>query len=228
LLHPRPESVVAQLFVSGGPFFFALDKVQVKYEMLRAHLVDGLPVVSAAGEHGYSRAAFYLVAEAFDEEGMAGLLDEKRGRRGPLKVTPEINEYVRSAQHLSGAELSRAVAERFGVVLHRRTLGALRRSVMRFWPATDRAQLDYVRLREMALAETDLIGPAASRFQHGGLLALIRRPSSTAPHLIAPLVEVPRPRWSPYLDPRLAVLADAYALLEVAARDSDQTLEVAQ
>jgi transposase len=128
LLHPRAESVVAQLFVSGGPFFFALDKVQVKYEMLRAHLVDGLPVVSAASEHGYSRAAFYLVAEAFDEEGMAGLLDEKRGRRGPLKVTPEINEYARSAQHLSGAELSLEVAERFGVVLHRRTLERLRRT----------------------------------------------------------------------------------------------------
>jgi transposase len=126
LLHPRPESVVAQLFVSGGPFFFALDKVQVKYEMLRAHLVDGLPVINAASEHGYSRAAFYLVAEAFDEEGMHGLLDEKRGRRGPLKVTPEINEYVRSAQHLSGAELSREVAERFGVLLHRRTLERLR------------------------------------------------------------------------------------------------------
>jgi transposase len=126
LLHPRPESVVAQLFISGGPFFFALDKVQVKYEMLRAHLVDGLPVVSAASEHGYSRAAFYLVAEAFEEEGVQGLLDEKRGRRGPLKVTPEINEYVRSAQHLSGAELSLEVAERFGVVLHRRTLERLR------------------------------------------------------------------------------------------------------
>ena len=78
LLHPHPEAVVAQLFVSGRPFFFALDKVQVKYEMLRAHLVDGLPVVSAASEHGYSRAAFYLVAEAFEEEGMQGLLDEKR------------------------------------------------------------------------------------------------------------------------------------------------------
>jgi len=128
LLHPRPESVVAQLFVSGGPFFFALDKVQVKYEMLRAHLVDGLPVVSAASQHGYSRAAFYLVANAFEEEGMQGLLDEKRGRRRPLKVTPEIDEYVRSAQHLSGAELSLEVAERFGVLLHRRTLERLHRT----------------------------------------------------------------------------------------------------
>jgi transposase len=114
------------VFLSGNPFFFALDKVQVKYEMLRAHLVDGLSVVSAASEHGYSRAAFYLVAEAFEEEGMQGLLDDKRGRRGPLKVTPEINAYVRSAQHLSGAELSLEVAERFGVVLHRRTLERLR------------------------------------------------------------------------------------------------------
>ncbi len=114
--------------MSGGPFFFAFDKVQVKYEMLRAHLVDGLPVVSAASEHGYSRAAFYLVAEAFEDKGMQGLLDEKRGRGGPLKVTPEINEYVRSAQHLSGAELSLEVAERFGVVLHRRTLERLRRT----------------------------------------------------------------------------------------------------
>jgi len=128
LFHPRPESVLAQLFVSGGPFFFALDKVQVKYEMLRAHLVDDAAVVDAASQHGYSRAAFYLVADAFDEEGMLGLLDDKRGRHGPLKVTPEINAYVRSAQQLSGAALSREVAERFGVVLHRRTLERLRRT----------------------------------------------------------------------------------------------------
>ena len=100
--------------------------------------------------------------------------------------------------------------------------------MMRFWPATDRAQLDYERLREMALAGTHLIGPEANRFQHGGLLALIRRPSSVAPPLIATLVEVPRPRWSPYLDPRLDALADAFVLLEAAIRDLDQSLEIAQ
>jgi hypothetical protein len=100
--------------------------------------------------------------------------------------------------------------------------------MMRFWPATDRAQLDYERLREMALAGTSLIGPAATRFQHGGLLALISRPSSVGPQLIATFVEVPRPRWSPYSDPRLDALADAYALLEAAVRDADHSLEVAQ
>ena len=90
-------------------------------------MVDGVPVVRAASDHGYSRAAFYLVAEAFDEEGIRSLLDEKRGHRGPLKVTPQVLEFVRSAQQLSGATLSKEVAERFGVVLHRRTLERLQR-----------------------------------------------------------------------------------------------------
>ena len=127
LLHPHPEAVRAALFLSGHPFFFPLDKVQVKYEMLRAHLVDHVPVTRAAVEHGYSRAAFYLIAEGFDEAGMRGLLDDKRGRRGPLKVTPQIIEFVRATPQLSGAALARQIAERFGVELHRRTLERLRR-----------------------------------------------------------------------------------------------------
>jgi hypothetical protein len=99
---------------------------------------------------------------------------------------------------------------------------------MRFWPAADPVQLEYERLREMALAGTRLIGPDAERFQHGGLAALIRRPSSSASRLIVTLVEVPRPRWSPYVDPRLDALADAYALLGAVVRDADQSQEVAQ
>ena len=61
LLHPNPDGVYAPLFTDGSGFFLASDKVQVKYEMLRARLVDGLPVSEAAVAHGYSRAAFYLV-----------------------------------------------------------------------------------------------------------------------------------------------------------------------
>jgi hypothetical protein len=66
--------VTAPLFSSGG-FFLAADKVQVKYEMLRAHLAEHVPVTAAAAAHGYSRAAFYLVAASFEQAGMAGLLD---------------------------------------------------------------------------------------------------------------------------------------------------------
>ena len=78
--------MTAALFTAGG-FFLAADKVQVKYEMLRAQLVEGVPVTDAAAAHGYSRAGFYLVAAAFEQAGMSGLLDDKRGRRGPVKLT---------------------------------------------------------------------------------------------------------------------------------------------
>src|SRR5579863_3374105 len=122
LVHPRPQAVSATLFNGTGPFFLADDKVQVKYEMLRAHIVEGLSVTSVAAAHGYSRAAFYLVAGAFDQAGMAGLLDERRGRRGPVKLGPEIAEFIRSAPPASGAALAEQVEARFGVVLHRRTI----------------------------------------------------------------------------------------------------------
>ena len=127
LEHPAPEAVTASLFAAGG-FFLAADKVQVKYEMLRAHEVDGLSVSSAARLHGYSRAAYYLVAAAFAEAGMSGLLDERRGRRGPIKLTPEIAAFVAAAPvTASGAELVEEVQRRFGVSLHRRTVERARR-----------------------------------------------------------------------------------------------------
>jgi transposase len=127
LVHPRVEAVGAALFGDGG-FFLAADKVQVKYEMLRAHLLDGLSVRAAAGLHGYSRAGFYLITSAFEREGMTGLLDDKRGRRGPVKLTPEIGAFLAAAPpQVSGADLVAEVAARFGVVLHRRTVERARR-----------------------------------------------------------------------------------------------------
>jgi transposase len=128
LAHPRPEAVTAELFCSGNAFFFALDKVQVKYEMLRCHYVDAVPVAKAAQLHGYSRGGFYVVAASFAERGMAGLLDERRGRRGPVKLTEEVVAFVRAApRKASVPSLVEAVSERFGISVHRRTIERLRR-----------------------------------------------------------------------------------------------------
>lgn len=127
LTHPSPEAVTAPLFRSAGSFFLAEDKVQVKYEMLRAHLVDGVSVTSAASSHGYSRPAFYLVKTAFDERGMAGLLDDRRGRRGPLKVSAQVEAFIAGADpSLSGAELAGLLEAELGVSLHRRTVERMR------------------------------------------------------------------------------------------------------
>ncbi len=95
---------------------------------------------------------------------------------------------------------------------------------MRFWPAAQPAQLDYERLRVLALTGVLLVGPEAERFRRGGLAALIRKPSSPMPTLAASLVPLPRPRWSPYEDPRLSALADAYELL----RSAIENLEIGQ
>ena len=126
LLHPNPDGVFAPLFTGGSGFFLASDKVQVKYEMLRARLVESVPVADAAAAHGYSRAAFYLVAAAFEQSGMAGLVDERRGRRGPVKLRAEIVDFIR-ADTGSGAQIAEQVADRFGVRLHRRTVERVRR-----------------------------------------------------------------------------------------------------
>jgi transposase len=126
LRHPAPEAVTAAAFVEHPEFFAAFDKVQVKYEMLRAHLVEGETVTATAAAHGYSRASFYLVARAFEEAGMVGLLDERPGRRGPVKLSAEVLAFLEARRRerpgASGAELADELERALGVRLHRRTV----------------------------------------------------------------------------------------------------------
>ena len=125
LLHPHPDRVLSPLFERIG-FFDRNDKLQVKYEMLRSHEVEAVPIHRAAELFGYTRQGFHQVRQAFREEGTAGLLEKKRGRKGPVKCTPEIVVFlVREKQRepeLSGRELAERVLERHGVRVHRRTV----------------------------------------------------------------------------------------------------------
>src|SRR2546430_7115888 len=89
--------------------------------MWRAVPGEGETVGAAARCHGYSRAEYYLVQAAFGLRGMAGLVDERRGRRGPTKLYGEIAAFLRDAPaERSGAELAKEDQARFGVSLHRR------------------------------------------------------------------------------------------------------------
>jgi transposase len=125
LLYPHPDKVRSPLFERIA-FFDPNDKLQVKYEMLRSHEVEGLPIHRAAPLFGYTRQGLYQVQHAFREEGMAGLLEKKRGRKGPVKCTPEIVAFlVREKQlepELSGRELAERVLAEHGVRVHRRTI----------------------------------------------------------------------------------------------------------
>ena len=127
LVHPHPESVTAPLFQAGSGFFFSLDKLQVKYEMLRSHVVEGSTVTAAASLHGYSRAEFYLVASSFEEGGMTGLLDERRGRKGPVKLTREVLALLDSLGPCSASVAASAIESELGVRLHERSIQRARK-----------------------------------------------------------------------------------------------------
>jgi hypothetical protein len=123
-------------------------------------------VTAAAAAHGYSRAGFYLVTAAFEQAGMSGLLDEKRGRRGAIKLPDQIVEFRQTAPpDRPGAELTVQVADRFGVVTHRGTgpaamsVRALVSPGNRFWPVGEAAQADYEALRAQVLATGARVSP---------------------------------------------------------------------
>lgn len=124
-LHRRPQDVRAEVFLRDR-FFDALDKVQVKYEMLRAHAVDGETVVSVAEAFGFSRETFYGALAAFGRRGMLGLVDGKAGRPGPLKMTEEalrwIEDVHREEPDLTGREIAERLGAALGIEVHRRTI----------------------------------------------------------------------------------------------------------
>jgi hypothetical protein len=57
-LNPRPEAIRDPLFV-GNRFFDPDDLLQVRYEMVRRHRVDGVGVSEVAENYGVSRPTFY-------------------------------------------------------------------------------------------------------------------------------------------------------------------------
>jgi len=125
-LNPEPERVEDEKFRSPGGFFDPRDKVQVKYEMLRAHGVDRESVAAVARRFGYSRETFYDNLERLAQEGILGLGDHRRGRKGPDKLTEEVMSFIleckRGDPEVSGSHLCERVAERFGLDLHKRTI----------------------------------------------------------------------------------------------------------
>jgi len=127
-LHAHPEHVRAVLF-ERYRFFDPLDKVQVKYEMLRAHAVEGQTVAAVSAVFGFSRQTFYTTLHEFEQVGIVGLTDEKRGRRGRVKLTLEdvmwVEALAKDDPELSGREIAEHLFAERGVAVHRRTIERL-------------------------------------------------------------------------------------------------------
>jgi transposase len=124
-LHPHPERVQDDAF-ARHEFFDRRDRVQVKYEMLRRHRVDGRPVTAVAAAFGASRQTFYVTNAAFTTGGLPGLLPRPRGPQRAHKCTDAILDFVAQwrAEHEPAAWLgvADAVRRRFHVTIHPRSL----------------------------------------------------------------------------------------------------------
>jgi transposase len=133
VLNPTPERIQDPLFLESGDFFDAHDDLQVRYEMLRAHLVDGDSIRAICRRFGVSRQTFYNLQEKFLKEGTAGLLPKRPGPKGPSKLTENVLSFVKERLQtdtlISTPELLAQVQERFGVSFHRRTLEKLLRDL---------------------------------------------------------------------------------------------------
>lgn len=124
-LNPHPDTVSDGLF-RENPFFDPNDLLQVRYEMLRRHSVEGASIVDVAVKFGVSRPTVYQAQTAFEQAGLSGLLPKHRGPKERHKLSAEVLDYVRvlraAEPGLTTVACVEAVQEKFGITIHRRSL----------------------------------------------------------------------------------------------------------
>ena len=125
-LNPNAETVRDELFASNA-FFDPRDLLQVRYEMLRRVREDGVPVSHAAASFGVSRPTWYQAQRAYEAGGLPGLLPDRPGPRRPHKLGEDVVQALREAKgerpEMTAADLVELVRERFGITVHRSSVG---------------------------------------------------------------------------------------------------------
>jgi transposase len=130
-LHPKADQVSDELFVDNL-FFDPRDLLQVKYEMLRRVRIDGHAASRAAATCALSRPTYYQARDAFERDGLIGLLPAKKGPKRAHKLTPELLGFIeaqlQAQPNLAPAELARCVRAEYGVDVHPKSISRARAS----------------------------------------------------------------------------------------------------
>lgn len=195
-LNPHPEVVRDALF-TGNPFFDPKDLVQVRYEMVRRHHADGVSISDVAAAFGISRPTFYKAQSTLADAGLAGLLPRPRGPKGGHKISAEVVAFVTGLKaetpDLTTPQCLGAIAARFGVRVHRRSLErALTRKKNDSTRSDGRLDEHRRRLREAARRRAERrtgprpgprrpAPPGHGRLDHGAGSNVRRHPKSLCP-----------------------------------------------
>jgi transposase len=125
ILNPNPEKVKDVLF-ENHEFFDSNDLIQVKYEMIRQVLKDGLPITKASSNFGYSRFSFYRILSAFKKEGILGLIPQKRGPMDAHKLSEKVMDFVEAEMKKDktarAGKLKTLIKNRFDITIHTRSI----------------------------------------------------------------------------------------------------------
>ena len=100
------------------PMFSFDDKDMVRYEMVREWIITKQSAEQIAEKYNYSRSRIHVNAKRIEEEGLAGILNKKRGPKEPTKVTAEIEKLVlniRKKEDKSIDEIAKDLKEKHGI-----------------------------------------------------------------------------------------------------------------
>ena len=124
-LYPAPEKVRDPKF-RETEFFDPRDIVQVKYEMLRRVSMENASVADTAEEYGVSRPTYYQTKASFAKGGVAGLVPQKRGPRGPHKLQGDawafVEQQLVAGEPVRARELAKLIQQKFDLSIHPRTI----------------------------------------------------------------------------------------------------------
>jgi transposase len=124
-LNPTPNDVHDPKFLENE-FFDPHDTVQVKYEMLRRVSIENASVSATTEAYGVSRPTYYQTKASFDKGGVAGLVPQKRGPRGPHKLRGQAMAFVQqqlvAGEPVRARVLAKLVRQKFDLNIHPRTI----------------------------------------------------------------------------------------------------------
>ena len=126
LFNQNYQKICDSRFTEESSFFDPCDKLQVRYEMIRSHIIEGDSVSNVCNRFGVTRQTFYTLQEKLANEGSAGLLQKKPGPHGPSKLNNAVIDFIqdRISDHekISTVQLTREIFQKFDITLHRRTI----------------------------------------------------------------------------------------------------------
>ena len=120
------SSSISDSLFKENPFFDPKDLLQVRYEMLRRHSIEGLSIVDVATNFGVSRPTVYQAQLAFEQAGLSGLLPKHRGPKEGHKLSAEVIDvcagFAGGRPNLTTVACIQAIQEKFAITVHRRSL----------------------------------------------------------------------------------------------------------